>query len=91
MIDEKDEIFMIENEIEKLENELLDINPKSPENRFKYTNKKSELNILKRKLRRIKGEQEFVLKSTFKSINQLEKTHTNRLVKIKIKPFKNIH
>lgn len=86
MINEKDEIFMLENEIEKLEKELLDINPRSPENRFKYANKKSELNCLYKKLNLLTNNQNAEVE-TMNDSNQFNTTNFKKITKV-IKPFR---
>ena len=91
MIYIKDEIFMLEKEIKKLENELNLMDPNNPDNRFKYPSKISELNILKRKLEKLKEEQGIKTKDSFRILNQQENAQTNKLIKAKVIPVKRIN
>ena len=50
MLTVDDELLMTKKEIKRLEDELSSMDPKSPDNRFKYANKKSELASMERKL-----------------------------------------
>ena len=49
-----DDIRMTMQEINRLNKELEKMDPNLPENRFKYANKKSEINILYKKLYELK-------------------------------------
>ena len=50
MLSIEDEIFMVKHAIERKKEELEKIDKADPNNRFKYANVKSELNILNQKL-----------------------------------------
>ena len=83
MITIKDEIYMLENEIEKVKLELEEMDSKLPENRFRYANKKSELNSLYRKLELLTNNQEFKIetKNTFLYHTQLNTIKEKKLIK----------
>ncbi|MBR4672786.1 MAG: hypothetical protein IKO78_06300 [Bacilli bacterium] len=68
-----DKIRMIEKEIERLSQELENMDPKDPDNRFKYANKQSELNIQRRKL------EEFIEKQNQEN-SQMERTKTGKFI-----------
>ena len=66
-------------EINRLNKELEKMDPNLPENRFKYANKKSEINILYKKLYELKERQKVEKENTV-----IDKPVSNGIIKRKI-------
>ena len=89
MLSLSDEIRMVEKELTMLNKELALMDPKAPENRFKYANKQSEINCLNKKLYQLRERQKQINKSTIKgSIREVEDKEKSTASIIQIGPVK---
>ena len=91
MLTIKDDIYMLKKAIEQKKAELGSLDPKSPENRFKYANLKSEIEHDLRKLEKLEAEEyEEIKKSTPKKGDSrcANFPHENALLNFRINHFK---
>lgn len=91
MLTIKDDIYMLRKSIEQRKSELELLDPKNPDNRFKYANLKSEIEHDRRKLERLEAEE---YAETMKNAPQKGDSkcsnfpHENALYDLRIKHFK---
>ena len=73
---------MLTKQIKRKKEELDEIDPRLPDNRFKYANKKSELNVLYRKLEELTDGNDLIIeeKKNFKSFNNNKMPKAKSLV-----------